>query len=104
MDTSAYTDTQYPIGGDADMGCCMLCVFTVCNTTACVCSLLTAAAVEGCRVSRGMVLNGSVVTSQVQLLFLLSLCCTCCYTDQKHCMFGVSECGASVGGLCVNSG
>ena len=36
-----------------------------------VCALLTVVTVEGCRVSRGMVMNGSVVTSQVQL----PLCC-----------------------------
>lgn len=54
------------------MGCCMLCVCAFCNTTCvCVCALLTAVTVEGCRVSKGMVMNGSVVTSQVQL----PLCC-----------------------------
>lgn len=81
-DTSAYTDTQYPIGGDADMGCCILCVFTVCVFT-----LLTAATVEGWRVSRGMVLNGSAVTIEVQLLFCcLYAACAVMSTTSAACL------------------
>lgn len=38
---------------------------------ACVCTWMTAGTVKGCGVSRGLVMNGSVVTSQVQL----PLCC-----------------------------
>lgn len=53
----------------------MLCVCALCNTSACmrVCvfGLLTTVTVKGCKLSRGMVMNGSVVTSQV----LLPLCC-----------------------------
>lgn len=53
------------------MGCCMLCACTLCNAAvrARVCSVLTAVTAERCGVSTAAVMNGSVVTSQVQLRF-----------------------------------
>lgn len=45
----------------------MLCVCVLRNTSLCVRTVQTAVTVKGWRVSRGMLMNRSVVTSQVQL-------------------------------------
>lgn len=92
-DTSAYTDTQYPIGGDADMGCCILCVFTVCvcvySADCCHCG--------GMKSLQGHGAEWECCHDWGPAAFLLSLCCMCCCVDHKRCMLSVSV-------WCVNWG
>lgn len=64
------------------------CTFAVFGT--CVCALLSAVSVKGCGVSRGMMMNGSVVTSQVQLpLCHLHAACSPIIPQPLH-FFGAS--------------
>lgn len=95
VDTSAYTHTSnrlvvVVVVLTRPVVCCAFC------TRMCVCVCVTAVTVEGCRVSKGTVMNESVVTSQVQL----PLCCLyAVLLYHRRCTCGVYARRVSVGVL-----